>query len=344
MDIDVFSDHQMPLVLRVLRTALRPVGQLDARERLFLDTYAYICDFERDPADPPAVEPEAVTIADGHQRKRLVQLSAMAVLHALPVRPSAFNFLKALARRLDAHDPVIDAIAAALRGHKLAARVLTMRRGFRVFLKEAYYSEGAWGVARFLGAMLLKATVNKERMWNYKRLGLLPEGTLGREFFKHMATVGFAFPGEPKGIPDSIAYHDVIHVLAEHPTTPLGEIQQACFQAGNRREDGFFFAQMVLLHFHQGVYVTPATPATTGMFEPDKVLWAIYRGSKCNVDMTHGWDFWPLMQLPMAEARRQVALLPRLGAAGAWDGAADPGYQLTPMSQPLLLKSAFAAT
>ena len=94
--------------------------------------------------------------------------------------------------------------------------------------------------------MLLKATVNKDKMWHYKRLGLLPDGTLGREFFRHMATVGFAFPGEPNGIPDSIAYHDVIHVLAEHATTPLGEIQQASFQAGNRREDGFFFAQMVV--------------------------------------------------------------------------------------------------
>jgi hypothetical protein len=298
--------------MRTLRTALRPAGRLDARERLFLDTYARICRFDRGTADPLPIDPDEVAIADLHQRKRLVQLSAMAVMHALPMRPSAFDFLKALSVQLDTHDPVIDAIAAVLQGHPLKARIITMRRGFRVFLKEAYHAEGAWGVARFLSAMLLKATVNKDKMWNYKRLGLLPDGTLGREFFKHMATVGFAFPGEPKGIPDSIAYHDVIHVLAEHPTTPLGEIQQACFQAGNRREDGFFFAQMVVLHFHQGVTVTPATPATTGMFEPDKVLWAIHRGARCNVDMTHGWNFWPLMALPMAEARARVTLLPKL--------------------------------
>ena len=60
--------------------------------------------------------------------------------------------------------------------------------------------------------------------------------------------------------------------------------------------------------------MTPATPATTGMFEPDKVLWAIHRGAQCNVDMTHGWDFWPLMHLPLKDARAQVALLPKLGA------------------------------
>lgn len=315
MDIDVFSHDQLPTVMRTLRTALRTDGALDAREHLFLDTYARICGFERGTADPLPVHHDQITMDDAHQRKRLVQLSALAAMHALPMRADSFAFLKALARRLDTHDPVIDAIGAAMKGRKLKARILTMRRGLRVFLKEAWHAEGAWGVARFLGAMFLKATVNKDRMWHYKRLGLLPDGTLGREFFRHMATVGFAFPGEPQGIPDTLAYHDVIHVLAEHPTTPLGEIQQASFQAGNRREDGFFFAQMVVLHFHQGVTVTPATPATTGMFEPDKVLWAIHRGAQCNVDMTHGWDFWPLMRLPMHEARARVALLPRLGAA-----------------------------
>ena len=44
----------------------------------------------------------------------------------------------------------------------------------------------------------------------------LPDGTLGREYWKHMTTVGFGFPGEPAGIPLPVAYHDVAHVLAEH--------------------------------------------------------------------------------------------------------------------------------
>jgi hypothetical protein len=31
--------------------------------------------------------------------------------------------------------------------------------------------------------------------------------------------------------------------------------------------------------------------------------------------MTHQWDFWPLMALPMAQARSRVGLLPKLSAA-----------------------------
>jgi hypothetical protein len=44
--------------------------------------------------------------------------------------------------------------------------------------------------------------------------------------------VGFAFPGEPGGIPDALAYHDVGHVLTEYEATPEGEIQQGSFQGG----------------------------------------------------------------------------------------------------------------
>jgi hypothetical protein len=206
---------------------------------------------------------------------------------------------------------VIDVIDALHRGRRLTVRLLAMRRAFGAILKEAHAAEGLRGVLRFLAAMWFKAAVNKDRVWDYKRLGLLPEGTLGREYWKHMTTVGFAFPGEPAGIADSVTYHDIAHVLAEHAATPLGEIQQGSFQGGNRREDGFFFIQFVILHFHHGVRITPGAPPTVGQFDPEKVLWAIHRGAQCSVDMTHQWDFWPLMPLTLEEARERCGLLPK---------------------------------
>ena len=50
-------------------------------------------------------------------------------------------------------------------------------------------------------------------------------------------------------------------------------------------------------------------------FDLEKVLWAIHRGAKSNVDMTHQWNFWPLMRLPLDEVRAQIGLLPKLSAA-----------------------------
>ncbi|HET6827998.1 MAG TPA: hypothetical protein VFH35_04940, partial [Ramlibacter sp.] len=68
------------------------------------------------------------------------------------------------------------------------------------------------------------------------------------------------------------------------------------------------------LHFHHGVKIARDAPPATGQFDPAKVLWAIHRGARCNVDMTRCWDYWPLMALPLREARERCGLLPGLQA------------------------------
>jgi len=311
MDIDVFPPHELPTVMRVLRTALEPTDSLWTRERAFLDTYAHIVGFELPITTPEPIGAADVQIESRHARKRLIQLAALAVLLNRPVKRAAFEFLQALARQLAVHDGVIAVIDALLARRHLRVRLLVMRRGMRVMLKEALAAEGPKGIVRLLVAMLFKAAVNKDKVWQYKRLGLLPEGTLGREYWKHMTTVGFGFPGEPAGIAASVAYHDVGHVLAGHAASPSGEIQQGSFQGGNRREDGFVFVLFVVLHFHHGVRITPGAPAEAGYFDPEAVLWAMHRGAKCCVDMTHQWDFWPLMALSIDEARAACGLLPK---------------------------------
>ena len=311
MDIDVFTPAEQPTVLRVLRTALNPNAPLGPAERRFLEAYARIANAPLPEHDVPCISPFFVNIPGRHQRKRLLQLAALAALLARPVRVSSIAFLDGLSFRLGLHDPAIDVAAALSQGRPQRARLLTLRRLFRSMIKEAYAAEGIAGVTRLFAALLLKARVNGDKLWNYKRLGLLPEGTLGREYWKHQTSEGFGFPGEPGGIPDSVAYHDVVHVLAGHDTTPRGEIQQASFQAGNRREDGFFFIQFAILQFHHGIRVTPVARAERGYFDPEKVLWAVHRGAKCTVDMTHRWNYWPLMALPIDEARARCGVLPR---------------------------------
>jgi hypothetical protein len=315
MDIDVFQAAELTTVCRALRTALRTDGALDARERLFLATFARITGFDLPVADPEPLSADAAMVQGSHPRKRLLQLAALAVLLNHPVRLDSVAYLHDLSRQLATRDPVVDVIDALCKGQHLKVRLLAMRRAMRAMLKEAYLAEGAMGVLRMLAAMWFKAPVNKDKLWNYKRLGLLPEGTLGREYWKHMTREGFGFPGDVGGIPDSISYHDIAHVLAGHEATPLGEIQQGSFQGGNRREDGFFFIQFVILQFHHGVKVTPQTGPQFGHFEPDKVLWAIHRGAQCLIDMTHQWNYWPLMQLPLEQARADCGLLPKLPAA-----------------------------
>jgi ubiquinone biosynthesis protein Coq4 len=266
MDIDVYSQQELQTVFRVLRTALCPTGALQSRERLFLETYAGITGYALSSIDPRVIHPQDVRIEGAHQRKRLVQLSALAVLLSTPVKRGSVVFLKELSQQLATRDSVIEVLEALQSGRHVKVRLLAMRRAFRALLKEAYTAEGLMGLLRFVGALFFKVPVNKDKVWNYKRLGLLPEGTLGREYWKHLTAVGFGFPGEPGGIADSVAYHDIGHVLAGHDTTPLGEIQQGSFQGGNRREDGFFFIQFVILQFHHAIKITPVAPPQVGNY------------------------------------------------------------------------------
>ena len=59
MDIDVYSRQELDTVFRVLRTALRPAGALEPRERRFLETYARITGYHLMPTDPLALAPVA---------------------------------------------------------------------------------------------------------------------------------------------------------------------------------------------------------------------------------------------------------------------------------------------
>jgi hypothetical protein len=332
MDIDVFRKNELDTVFRVLRTALSSEGALEARERLFLQTYARITGYTLS-SDPLPIVPGAARVKSAHSRKRLVQLAAMAVLLAYPLKPGSFVFLRDLAGHLGVRDSVVEVVAAVLQGKRIKTRMLAARRIMRVMLKEQYLSGGTMALVRFFGVLFFGVAVDKAKHVKYKRLGLLPEGTLGREYWKHMTRIGFGFPGEPGGIPDAAAFHDIGHVLADNDTTPLGEIQQASFQGGNRREDGFAFVQFGILQFHQGIQLTPIAPPEVGNFDPEEVLWAIHRGAKCRVDITHQWDYWPLMPLSLEEARAKCGLLPKLDRRGC---AARPAFVSSEIRAPAL--------
>ena len=45
----------------------------------------------------------------------------------------------------------------------------------------------------------------------------------GREFWQHMTSRKFAFPGEPGGLLERQCHHDLTHVLTGYDTDPDGE-------------------------------------------------------------------------------------------------------------------------
>jgi len=120
----------------------------------------------------------------------------------------------------------------------------------------------------------------------------------------------FALPGEKGSWPEFVVFHDCTHVLSGYGTDPDREVQVDCFSAGFRRRDPWLFVFFVLRQFHVGVRMTPITKARTGFFDPEKALIALRRGAAMNVDLTDGWEYWPVMGKQVEVLRKRYNILP----------------------------------
>jgi hypothetical protein len=120
----------------------------------------------------------------------------------------------------------------------------------------------------------------------------LPAGTLGRGLYDHFRSHDFALPGEKGGLPELMLFHDVGHVVSGYDVDPQGEIQQAAFQAGFARNDGFVFLLFGILQFHIGLRVTPIARGEHGFFDVPRVLEALSRGAACKIDFSDHFDFF----------------------------------------------------
>jgi hypothetical protein len=147
----------------------------------------------------------------------------------------------------------------------------------------------------------------------FATLGELQAGSFGRAYFTHCRGNGFAFPGERGGFPYAGAYHDMTHVLSGYGITPEGEPLLGGLMSGFERTNPFYVVLLTALLWGAGINVTPLSqPRQTGTLAQDglaeQFITAIERGGRVNTDLSDNWDFWPLMPLPLDEARARLVI------------------------------------
>jgi hypothetical protein len=190
-------------------------------------------------------------------------------------------------------------------GRALLARFDMVRRIRGVLTSQKNFP----GYLKFLEPLLGVGGEDHELAARYHALAHCPAGTLGHGLYRHYRSNGFAFPGEKDGIPEFAVFHDVGHVLSGYGTDPEGEIQQAAFQAGFSRHDGFTFLLFGILQFHLGLRLTPIARAERGFFDVQRVLRALERGAACKQDIAE-LDLFTHAQEPLAILRRRLGILP----------------------------------
>jgi hypothetical protein len=317
MDLVVLNEKETPCALRALRDVVASNGTITPAERRFIEVIGELHGTRVDVGSLPSIAPGEVAevITEPHRRKRVVQLAAIAAMVEGDVTPAEAAAVRGLAAALGVEEAslrVLDDIAA---NHQFLTRFDMMRRIMGKFGSKAYNEEGLAGIRKML--TLFTGGEDLEVAWRYKQLGLLPEGTLGREFWEHCTKNRFGVPGEKTGIPERMVFHDFGHVLAGYDTRPESEIQQGAFQGGFVREDGFAFLMFAVIQFHVGVKVTPVTDGYTGLFDVPKVLRAAQRGAACKVDLSDHWDPFAVADAPVEQLRAEYGIPPLQGDSPA---------------------------
>jgi hypothetical protein len=160
----------------------------------------------------------------------------------------------------------------------------------------------------------------------FKALASLPYETFGRAFYDHYTEAGYIFPGEPGGL--SILFgipHDSAHVVSGYGTSVQGEILVSTFTAAMHRSEGMSGHILpVVFSWHLGIVLNPLAGSAKGAFDGEKFWRAWERGRQTTLD-TFGpdWDFWGLVETPLAQIRTSYQIAP-LDSAHAADGQPGP--------------------
>jgi hypothetical protein len=305
MDLKVFEPHELPLVLRALRDVALANDQLTRGEADFIEGVARLHGEQVVASEllPIELGELARVLRDPQRRKRAVQLAMITSLVEGEAEPRGSQAVQRLAAALEVPEAGLRALHEVAHGRALLARFDVLRR-MRHFVER---STGRGMLSLALPA-LLGLQENAELAARYASLGSLPPGTLGRALYDHYREHGFALPGEKHGVPEEMLFHDIGHVFAGYDVDPQGEIQQAAFQAGFVRNDGFLFLLFGVLQFHLGLRLTPIAKAEHGYFDVSKVLRAVERGAACKVDFSDGFDFFAHAEQPLAQLRERFGI------------------------------------
>jgi hypothetical protein len=307
------------LCLRAMRSVVTRADGVPPASRAIMEAAKHaVLKIDADIDSLPPVTPTelAAGVRTPGLAEQFVQAMLINVLADGLPDPECMARVEAFAAALGVTLPALRTARLLCEQHLILFRLDFHRRSHikDMFVDQYRHHGGIRGVAAgVLGMRGLRE--EPELAKRYIALGDLPADTFGYAYFHHCRDQGFAFPGEPNGFPEGGAYHDMAHVLSGYGTTPQEETLIAGFQAGCKRVNPFYVILLGIFNFSTGVNVTPlAQPHITGILATPglaaRFIQAVERGRQVNTDLSDNWDYWPVLQLTLAEARRQLNVVP----------------------------------
>jgi len=305
--------------LRAMKTVLTAAGPLaPVRRDALLAVQRHLLRTDLDLDLLAAIEPAelAAAIEDPALRTQFISGMVTLVLASDTVAPEERAATDRFAAALDVDPIALEQLHRFADERMLALRIDVVRRSLAgPALKQLYEDQGFLAVVKNL-ASFAGLWENRAVADRYRNLEHSPEGTLGNELWRFYTHNNFKFPGEKHGAPEALLTHDLSHILAEYGTDFESEGLVLAFQAGYRRQDPFSVLVFLLLNGQHGMRLTAFADAARGFYNDrpgaiDKVVQAFARGARLTVDLGDHWDFWAVMDRPVAELRREYGIPPR---------------------------------
>ncbi len=221
MNIGLTRD-QIVVALGAAKAVATADGRFEEHERELLAAACKALGHPGPIDDVSVPEPRIVAEAlpDRPSRERLVQAMLLVAMMDGEVQASELAVVRRYADALDVDEPAVKDLARVACGHTTVVKYDLLRRSGMVqtAARAAFEKKGLKGLWSMVGS-LYGLEVDPDLAWRYKRLGLLPEGSFGREYWAHMTERGFSFPGEHKGFPRS--WRSTTSRTCSAATTPI---------------------------------------------------------------------------------------------------------------------------
>lgn len=308
-----FTTDEAIAVLRALKTVAIADGTFAIKEQALLTASAELLGVEASLDTTPTLTPEELAEALVDPDRRLMALKACLVMGIVDgqISPEEWRVLSAFRSAFAVDESAMQVFHDLVQQHRQRTQYELQRRLGSPQAGTLYAAQGWQGVLNFFTEDLLalpKTRENSELAWRYRRIGLLPEGTLGRELWRYYRERQFAFAGEQGGVPEALVHHDITHILAGYDSDLEGELETLAFIAGLRGEDPSSALFLVLLQHAVGARVGDDSRLS---FSPERILAARDRGRATKEDFTRRHDFWDVMDRQISELHQRFGVPPR---------------------------------
>ncbi len=293
---------------------------------------AHLFGIDIDPASVVPLEAEEVAalVSDPATRRRIVQAIVTLELLEDPIRPALATHVRRFAQTLGVDEPMVTAAKHAARGQMALMYADIQRNSY--YTEETAHEILHGHLWRLLRSKFAYSNIVPSRAIERKWASLadMPEGSWGRATAEFYRVHSFPVPGARRGIGEIGAHHDFVHVLADYPPDPEGEIDVFAFIAASMVDPKGFVQLVMTLGLFQNATITHVAAkkvvlATQGVLGTPgaaaRFADGLNRGVQCKVDAL-GIDHFAVAAEPLDAIRERFGVIPRADTSRR--GALDP--------------------